>query len=74
MSSSATARRLTTLSSQYSNGMDREPMTSTSVMSSTSLDEQSQTTNTNSPGKHVYEELADETTMLRRNNNADFLL
>ena len=73
MSSSATARRLTTLSSQYSNGMDREPMTSTSVMSSTSLDEPSQTTNS-SPGKHVYEELADETTMLRHDNNADFFL
>jgi hypothetical protein len=70
MSSSTTARRITTLSSQYSNGMDKEPMTSTSIMSSTSSDEQMH----NSPAKHVYEELNDETTMLRRNNTTDILL
>lgn len=70
MSSSITTRRIATLSSQYSNGVDREPMTSTSIMSSTSSDEQSN----NSPAKHVYEELADETTMLRRNNTTGVLL
>jgi len=70
MSSSTTTRRITTLSSQYSNGMDKEPMTSTSIMSSTSSDEPTN----NSPAKHVYEELTDETTMLRRNNITDVIL
>jgi hypothetical protein len=70
MSSSTTARRITTLSSQYSNGMDREPMTSTSIMSSASSDEQTN----HSPAKHVYEELTDETTMLKRNNTTDVFL
>jgi hypothetical protein len=70
ISSSATARRITTLSSQYSNGMDKEPMTSTSIMSSASSDEQTNS----SPAKHVYEELTDETTMLRRNNTTDVIL
>jgi hypothetical protein len=73
MSSSATTRRITTLSSQYSNGVEREPMTSTSIMSCTSSDEQSHA-NTNSPAKHVYEELTDETTMLRRQQTTDFFL
>jgi hypothetical protein len=50
--------------------MDKEPMTSTSIMSSTSSDEQTN----NSPAKHVYEELTDETTMLRRNNITDVIL
>ncbi len=70
MSSTGTARRITTLSSQYSNGMEKEPMTSTSIMSSTSSDEQTN----HSPVKHVYEELTDDTTMLRRNNTADIIL
>jgi len=68
--SSTTTRRITTLSSQYSNTMDKEPMTSTSIMSSASSDEQTN----HSPVKHVYEELSDETTMLRRNNATDVLL
>lgn len=71
MSSSATARRMVTLSSQYSNTMEKEPMTSTSIMSSASSDEQ---TNQHSPAKHVYEELADEATMLKRNYTTDILL
>lgn len=70
MSSSTTTRRIATLSSQYSNGLDKEPMTSTSIMSSTSSDEQTN----NSPAKHVYEELSDETIMLRRNNINDVLI
>jgi hypothetical protein len=70
MSSSTTGRRITTLSSQYSNGIDKEPMTSISIMSTGSSDEQTN----NSPAKHVYEELADETTMLRRNNTTDLIL
>lgn len=71
ISSTATARRITTLSSQYSNTMEKEPMTSTSIMSSASSEEQ---TNHHSPAKHVYEELADETTMLKRNYTTDILL
>ncbi|CAF1383874.1 unnamed protein product [Adineta steineri] len=70
LSSSITARRITTLSSQYSNGIDKEQMTSTSVMSTTSSDEQAN----NSPAKHVYEELTDESSMLRRNNKNDACL
>ncbi|CAF4751190.1 unnamed protein product [Rotaria socialis] len=70
MSSSTTARRITSLSSQYSNEMDKERMTSTSIMSSTSSDEHAH----NSPAKHLYEELADETTMLRLNNTTDVFL
>jgi hypothetical protein len=50
--------------------MDKEPTTSTSIMSCASSDEQS----SNSPAKHVYEELADEATMLRRNNTTDIFL
>ncbi|CAF0925552.1 unnamed protein product [Rotaria sordida] len=69
-SSSTTTRRITSLSSQYSNEMDKEQMTSTSIMSSTSSDEQTH----HSPAKHVYEELADETTMLRLNNATDAFL
>ena len=71
MSSSATARRIPTLSSQYSNTMEKEPMTSTSIMSSASSEEQ---TNHHSPAKHVYEELGDETMMLKRNYPTDILL
>ncbi|CAF1005221.1 unnamed protein product [Adineta steineri] len=52
------------------NGIDKEQMTSTSVMSTTSSDEQAN----NSPAKHVYEELTDESTMLRRNNKNDACL
>ncbi|CAF2400282.1 unnamed protein product [Rotaria sp. Silwood2] len=70
ISSSTTPRRITSLSSQYSNEMDKEQMTSTSIVSSTNSDEQTN----NSPAKHVYEELADETTMLRRNNITDVFL
>lgn len=69
-SSTTTTRRITTLSSQYSNGLDKEPMTSTSIMSSTSSEEPTN----NSPAKHVYEELSDETLMLRRNNTNDVLI
>ena len=71
ISSSATARRIATLSSQYSTGMEKEPMTSTSIMSTTSSDETPHPI-AHSPTKHVYEELSDETTMLRR--NGDFFL
>lgn len=70
MSSTSTARRITSLSSQYSNEMDKEPMTSTSIMSSVSSDEHT----VHSPTKHVYEELADETIMLRQNNKKDEVL
>lgn len=68
MSSTSTARRLNTLSSQYSNGLDKEPMTSTSIMSSTSSEEPTNP----SPAKHVYEELTDESMILKRNQQ--FLL
>jgi hypothetical protein len=70
ISSGISTRRLATLSSQYSSGMDKEPTTSTSIMSCASSDEQS----SNSPAKHVYEELADEATMLRRHNTTDIFL
>ena len=70
LSSSITTRRINTLSSQYSTGLDKEPMTSTSIMSSASSDEQT----IGSPTKHVYEELADETTTLRRHNAPDAFL
>ncbi|UJR36180.1 hypothetical protein I4U23_028914 [Adineta vaga] len=70
LSSCITTRRITTLSSQYSNAMDKEAMTSTSIMSSASSDEPT----ISSPTKHVYEELADETTTLRRNNATDIFL
>ncbi|CAF1411066.1 unnamed protein product [Rotaria magnacalcarata] len=70
MSSSTTTRRITSLSSQYSNELDKERLTSTSIMSSASSDEHTH----NSPAKHLYEELADETTMLRLNNTTDVFL
>ncbi|CAF4047686.1 unnamed protein product [Rotaria magnacalcarata] len=54
-SSSLTTNRITSLSSDYSNGIDKEPVTSTSLMSNTSLDERSQVVRSST--KHVYEEV-----------------
>ncbi|CAF4223807.1 unnamed protein product, partial [Adineta steineri] len=56
--SSTTTNRMISLSSEYSNGIDKEPMTSTSIMSNMSLDDQESHT-IQSPTKHVYEELGD---------------
>jgi hypothetical protein len=58
LSSSTTTNRITSVSSDYSNGIDKEQMTSTSLMSNTSLDEQPSQI-IQSPTKHVYEELGD---------------
>lgn len=58
LSSSTTTNRIASLSSEYSNGIDKEQMTSTSLMSNTSLDEQPSQC-IQSPAKHVYEELGD---------------
>ena len=58
LSSSTTTNRITSLSSDYSNGMDKEQMTSTSIMSNMSFDEQ-QSNIIQSPARHVYEELGD---------------
>ncbi|CAF1387668.1 unnamed protein product [Adineta steineri] len=58
LSSSTTTNRMISLSSEYSNGIDKEPMTSTSIMSNMSLDDQESHT-IQSPTKHVYEELGD---------------
>jgi hypothetical protein len=58
LSGSTTTNRITSLSSDYSNGIDKEQMTSTSLMSNTSIDEQ-QSQCIQSPVKHVYEELGD---------------
>ncbi len=58
LSSSTTTNRIASLSSDYSNGIDKEQMTSTSIMSNMSFDEQ-QSNIIQSPAKHVYEELGD---------------
>jgi len=58
LSGSTTTNRIASLSSEYSNGIDKEQMTSTSIMSNTSLDEQ-QSHIIQNPAKHVYEELGD---------------
>ncbi|CAF1269547.1 unnamed protein product [Rotaria sp. Silwood1] len=58
LSDSITINPITSLSSEYSNGIDKEPITSTSIMSNTSLDEQSSHIIQCST-KHVYEELGD---------------
>jgi hypothetical protein len=58
LSGSTTTNRITSLSSDYSNGIDKEQMTSTSLMSNTSLDER-QSHMIQNPAKHVYEELGD---------------
>ncbi len=58
LSSSTTTNRITSVSSDYSNGIDKEQMTSTSLMSNISLDEQPSQI-IQSPIKHVYEELGD---------------
>lgn len=58
LSSSTTTNRITSLSSDYSHAIDKEQITSTSIMSNTSLDEQ-QSQTIQSPAKHVYEELGD---------------
>ncbi|CAF1563913.1 unnamed protein product [Adineta ricciae] len=68
--SSTTTRRITTLSSQYSNAVDKEAMTSTSIMSSASSDEPT----ISSPTKHVYEELGDEITILKPNPATNIFL
>ena len=59
LSSSTTTNRVTSLSSEYSNGIDKEQITSTSMMSNTSLDEQQNNNIIQTPAKHLYEELGD---------------
>lgn len=60
LSSSTTTNRITSVSSDYSNGIDKEQMTSTSLMSNTSFDEQQQANQIiQSPTKHFYEELGE---------------
>ena len=58
LSGSTTTNRITSASSDYSNGIDKEQMTSTSMMSNVSFDEQASQI-ISSPTKHVYEELGD---------------
>jgi hypothetical protein len=58
LSGSTTTNRIASFSSEYSNGIDKEQITSTSLMSNTSLDEQPSHF-IQSPVKHVYEELGD---------------
>lgn len=55
---SITTNRITSLSSDYSSGIDKEPVTSTSIMSNTSLDGQQSDIILNM-AKHVYEEVGD---------------
>jgi hypothetical protein len=59
LSSSTTTNRIASLSSEYSNGIDKEQITSTSMMSNTSLDEQQNNIIIQTPAKHLYEELGD---------------
>ncbi|CAF3169913.1 unnamed protein product [Rotaria sp. Silwood2] len=58
LSSSITTNHIASLSSDYSNGIDKEAITSTSIMSNISFDEQPSHI-IQSSTKHVYEELGD---------------
>lgn len=64
LSSTATGtQRINSLSLDCSHGLEIEPMTSTSTMSNATLDERPVSNRLHCSTKHVYEELADETTM-----------
>ncbi|CAF1579561.1 unnamed protein product [Adineta ricciae] len=63
LSDCTTTNRMPSVSSEYSNGIDKEQMTSTSIMSNMSSDEQHSNI-IQSPAKHVYEELGDDSLLL----------
>ncbi|UJR09924.1 hypothetical protein I4U23_014145 [Adineta vaga] len=63
LSDCTTTNRMPSVSSEYSNGIDKEQMTSTSIMSNMSSDEQHSNIIQN-PAKHVYEDIGDDSLLL----------